>query len=165
MPPAPIALLQMTSGIDPQANADTIVDAIHRARDSGAAMLFTPEMSGLLDRDRTRAAAAIVAEDDDLVLARVRRAAADTGVWVHLGSLALLRSDGRFANRGFVIDATGAIATTSSTCSTSTCPVASGGANRRSMVPATARWRWPPQPGCSVPPSATTCAFPTCTAR
>ena len=103
------ALLQMTAGIDPDANAATLVDAIERSAAGGAAMLFTPEMSGLLDRDRPRAAAAIVAEEDDRVLAAVRDAAARTGLWVGLGSLALRRPDGRLANRGFVIDAAGAI--------------------------------------------------------
>lgn len=103
------ALLQMTSGIDPLANAGTIVAAVADARAGGAAMLFTPEMSGLIDRDRTRAAASIVAEDDDPVLAAVRDAAARHGIWVHLGSLAVRGDDGRFANRGFVIDGAGAI--------------------------------------------------------
>ena len=103
------ALLQMTSGVDPVANLGVLADAIARARGQGAAMLFTPEMSGLLDRDRARAAASIVAEDDDPVLAGVREAAAKAGIWVHLGSLALRRPDGRLANRGFVIDGVGAI--------------------------------------------------------
>lgn len=104
-----VALLQMTSGIDPAANAHTLANAVAEAKSDGAAMLFTPEMSGLVDRDRTRAAASIVAEDADRVLAAVREAAAKAGLWVHLGSLALRRADGRFANRGFVIDDAGAI--------------------------------------------------------
>lgn len=103
------ALLQMTSGIDPAANAATLIDAIEGARAGGAAMLFTPEMSGLLDRDRDRAAGSLVREDEDRVLAAVRDAAARQGIWVHLGSLAVLRDDGRLANRGFVIDDAGAI--------------------------------------------------------
>ena len=41
-----IALLQMTSGIDPAANAETMVAAVAEAAQGGAAMLFTPEMSG-----------------------------------------------------------------------------------------------------------------------
>lgn len=102
------ALLQMTSGVDPVANAAVLSEAIARAGGDGAAMLFTPEMSGLLDRDRARAAASIVAEDDDRVLAAVREAAAKAGVWVHLGSLAV-RAGGRLANRGFVIDGQGGI--------------------------------------------------------
>ena len=56
-----IAVLQMTSGTDPEANAAVLTDAVGRAAEGGAAMLFTPEMSGLLDRDRARAAEHIVA--------------------------------------------------------------------------------------------------------
>ncbi|MEG8045469.1 carbon-nitrogen hydrolase family protein [Sphingomonas aerolata] len=104
-----IALLQMTSGIDPAVNAATLVAAIRSAAGQGAVMLFTPEMSGLIDRDRARAAASIVAEADDPVLARVCAAAAEAGIWVHLGSLAVRRADERFANRGFVIDPSGII--------------------------------------------------------
>jgi predicted amidohydrolase len=104
-----IALLQMTTGIDPAANARALVAAVAEAAAGGAAMLFTPEMSGLLDRDRTRAAASLHDEADDPILAAVRAAAAEHRIWVHLGSLAVLGADGRLANRGFVIDDGGAI--------------------------------------------------------
>jgi len=104
-----IALAQMTSGIDPRVNAKLVSDAVAEARAGGAAMLFTPEMSGLLDRDRARAAQRIVEEADDPTLSAARQAAAQHRLWVHLGSLALRRSDGRLANRGFVIDDQGVI--------------------------------------------------------
>jgi deaminated glutathione amidase len=104
-----IALLQMTSGTDPAANAAILTKAIEDAAVGGAVMLFTPEMSGLLDRDRKRGSANIRSEEDDIVLAAVREAAATHRIWVHLGSLALRRPDGKFANRGFVIDDKGAI--------------------------------------------------------
>lgn len=105
-----IALFQMTSGVDPAANAVLLQDAVRDAAAGGARMLFTPEMSGLLDRDRTRSAAHVVAEADDIVLAAVRDAAAQAGIWVHLGSLALLGDDGvSRVNRGFVIDDQGGI--------------------------------------------------------
>ncbi|MBX9813596.1 MAG: carbon-nitrogen hydrolase family protein [Sphingomonas sp.] len=104
-----LGVLQMTSGIDPAVNARTLETAIAEAAGAGAAMLFTPEMSGLLDQDRARAAEQLRGEADDPVLARVRAAAAARGIWVHLGSLALLGADGRLVNRGFVIDGTGAI--------------------------------------------------------
>jgi deaminated glutathione amidase len=105
-----IAVAQMRTGIDVQANASALVEAIKQAKAGGAAMLFTPEMSGLLDRDRKRASANIVSESDDRVLAAVRDAARAAGVWVALGSLALRRGDGeKLANRSFVIDDTGAI--------------------------------------------------------
>ena len=67
-----IALAQMQSGIDPQANAAVLAESIATAAAGGAAMLFTPEMSGLLDRDRARASTHIMPEEQDFVLARVR---------------------------------------------------------------------------------------------
>lgn len=72
-------------------------------------MLFTPEMSGLLDRNRKRASGLIVSEEKDRVLASVREAAARHGIWVAIGSLAIAREDGRYANRAFVIDDAGLI--------------------------------------------------------
>lgn len=72
-------------------------------------MLFTSEMSGLVDQDRVRSAAVLRSEADDVVLAAVRDAAKRHGIWVHLGSLAVRIEDGRLANRAFVIDDTGAI--------------------------------------------------------
>ena len=104
-----IALYQACTGIDPARNAADLEAAIAEAAAGGAEMLFTPEMSGLLDRDRARSSPHLRTEADDEVLARVREAAAKAGIWVHLGSLALKRDDGRLANRGFVIDAAGAI--------------------------------------------------------
>jgi predicted amidohydrolase len=104
-----IALYQARTGIDPEANARDLVAAVQDAAQGGAAMLFTPEMSGLLDRDRTRAARHLHADAEDPVLAAVREAAARFGLWVHVGSLALRREDGRLANRGFVIDDRGAV--------------------------------------------------------
>ncbi|WP_425543037.1 carbon-nitrogen hydrolase family protein [Alteraurantiacibacter aestuarii] len=102
----------MTSGIDPAENADVIVDAVRQAAAGGAQMLFTPEMCGLIDRDRKRAAASIVPPAENPVLQAVRNAAAQNGMEVALGSLAVEREDGRWANRAFVIDRLGDIAAT-----------------------------------------------------
>ena len=106
-----IALLQAQTGIDPEQNARELGLAVARAAAEGAAMLFTPEMSGLLDRERERAKAHLHAEADDEALAAVCEAAARNNIWVHLGSLALAgeRDDGRLVNRGFVIDGAGMI--------------------------------------------------------
>ena len=109
MSPVRIALYQAQSGIDPASNAEKLVEAVREAAAGGAAMLFTPEMSGMLDRDRERALGKARSEDEDEVLAAVRAAAAKAGVWVHLGSLALKADGGKLANRGFVIDGSGEI--------------------------------------------------------
>jgi predicted amidohydrolase len=72
-------------------------------------MLFTPEMSGLLDRDSARAAKSLRSEDEDEVLAACREAAKQHGIWLHIGSLAVLVDGAKVANRGFVIDREGNI--------------------------------------------------------
>ncbi|MCA1661662.1 MAG: carbon-nitrogen hydrolase family protein [Novosphingobium sp.] len=107
--PTRIALLQMTAGVDPGENAAILGEAIARTAGEGAAMLFTPEMSGLLDRDRKRATAHVVDEAANPVLAAVRGAAARHGVWIALGSLAVARSDGRWANRSLLVGPDGAL--------------------------------------------------------
>jgi len=105
-----IAVLQMTAGIDPAANARAIQDAADEAAAGGTTMLFTPEMSGLLDRDRSRASEHVLAEADNPVLAMVRETAARTSLWIALGSLAVALDNGQWANRSLLIDAQGRIA-------------------------------------------------------
>ena len=102
-----IAVYQARSGIDPSANAAALVDAVGEAAAGGAAMLFTPEMSGLLDSNRDRAAESVSSEGADKVLKAVRQAAKANGIWVQLGSLALRGDRERFVNRAFVIDDAG----------------------------------------------------------
>jgi predicted amidohydrolase len=104
-----IALFQSNTGIDPAANAEALVGAIEEAAKGGATMLFTPEMSGLLDRDFQRASTNLRPEEEDQVLAACRDAAREHGIWLHLGSVAVLVDDGKVANRGFVIDRNGNI--------------------------------------------------------
>ena len=68
-----IALYQAQSGIDPAANAGKLVGAVREAAAGGAAMLFTPEMSGMLDRDRERALGKARSESESgFILARWR---------------------------------------------------------------------------------------------
>lgn len=104
-----IALFQSCTGIDPAANGARLVEKIGEAAAGGATMLFTPEMSGLLDRNSERAASNVRAEEEDQVLAACREAAKAHGIWVHIGSLAILTEGGQLANRAFVIDANGEV--------------------------------------------------------
>ena len=104
-----IALFQSTTGIDPAASLRALETAIGEAADGGAEMLFTPEMSGLLDRDSARASTNLRQEDEDEVLAGCREAARRHRIWLHIGSLAIRVGNGKVANRGFVIDREGQI--------------------------------------------------------
>ncbi len=100
----------MNSGIDPDANLRRLKRAIEDASDRKAQMLFTPEMSGLLDRDRARASVHIVPESQDRLLHEVRNEAHKHGLWVCLGSLAVAGEGGRWVNRSLAIAPDGEIA-------------------------------------------------------
>ncbi len=99
----------MTSGIDPEANCAAIVDALNEAAQGGAAMLFTPEMCSLLDRDRSRSAQHIVDEGANEPLQAIQAACQQNGVWAALGSIAVAGGAGKSANRSMVIDDQGVI--------------------------------------------------------
>jgi predicted amidohydrolase len=104
-----IALVQSNTGVEPAANLGRLREAVEAAAKGGAEMLFTPEMSGLLDRDSARAAGKLRPEDQDEVLAGCREAAREHGIWIHVGSLAVLGEGRKVANRGFVIDREGKV--------------------------------------------------------
>lgn len=109
--PAPLAaLIQMTSGIDPDVNLATIDRAMAEAAAGGAAMAFLPEMSLLLDSDRARSAAHIVREADSQWPGALQTMAEKHGIWLHSGSMPLFTDDGkRRVNRSHVIAADGSI--------------------------------------------------------
>jgi len=104
-----IALFQCSTGIDPEANGRRLVEAVGEAASGGAEMLFTPEMSGLLDRDSARAAGKLRREENDPVLAAAREAARRHQMWLSIGSLAVLGDNGKVANRSYVVDRDGQV--------------------------------------------------------
>ena len=104
-----IAIFQSRTGIDPAANAEALVRAVEESAQGGAQILFTPEMSGLLDRDSERARKSVRPAEEDQVLAACREAARRNAIWLHIGSIAVAADDAKFANRGFVIDSDGEI--------------------------------------------------------
>ena len=104
---AKFAVLQMTSGIDPEANYDTIEEAAHAASANSSDILFTPEMSMLLDRDRKRAAKHVVGEGNSPFLPKLAQLAERSGLHICLGSIAVALPDGRWANRSLVFPPSG----------------------------------------------------------
>ncbi|MEE4350696.1 MAG: carbon-nitrogen hydrolase family protein [Pacificimonas sp.] len=111
--PLRLGLMQMNSGIDPLANAEALESGIAALAAERAQIVFTPEMSGCLDKSRERLMQSVRTEANDPVLARVRAAAERHGVWVQLGSLALRAvgsDEDKLVNRGFLIAPDGSIA-------------------------------------------------------
>ena len=105
-----IAVHQMTSGIEPSRNVVAIDAAIADSARKGAVMYFAPEMSFLVDRDRGRARQHIELESQTTGLVQLCASAARHGIWLHLGSIAVLHENGeKLANRTIVIGADGTI--------------------------------------------------------
>ena len=94
-----IAVLQMCSGIDPDANLAVIEDAARQCAKHGALMLFTPEMSLLLDRDRARARTWIESDAPAAMIERLSVIAAKAHVDIVVGSMPVVAGGGKWANR------------------------------------------------------------------
>ncbi len=99
-----IAVFQMTSGIDPDANYAAIEKAAIEASHGGAEMLFTPEMAPLLDQDRKRAASWIESDAPDKFIARISELSSEIELGIAIGSIPVKSSDGKWANRSLFFD-------------------------------------------------------------
>src|SRR3984957_19872918 len=104
-----IALVQMRSGVHPDANLAAALAAIDEAARAGAAYVLTPEMTNIMEVKRERLFATITDEDHDPTLAALCEAARRHAMFVHAGSLAIKLSADRAANRSFLIDRDGDI--------------------------------------------------------
>lgn len=106
-----VGLVQLTSSDDPVANLPVTLAALAQACDDGAAFVLTPEVTNCVSADRTHQVSVLHHQDDDPTLAALRDFAAQRGVWLSIGSLALKTDDpdGRFANRSFLIGPNGEI--------------------------------------------------------
>jgi predicted amidohydrolase len=102
-------LVQMRSGLSPQANLDTALRLLGEAKSAGADYVLTPEMTNILEVKRERLFAAIAPEESDASLAAFRELARKLGIFVHVGSLAIKLSAEKAANRSFLIDRNGEI--------------------------------------------------------
>ena len=96
-----IAVLQMNSGIDPEVNLDLIERAVEDAAKGGAELIFTPEMSVLLDRKRSRSAEWVESQAVEEAVNRLAKRAIVSGIDIALGSMPVACSSKRWANRSF----------------------------------------------------------------
>ncbi|MEN0087264.1 MAG: carbon-nitrogen hydrolase family protein [Pseudomonadota bacterium] len=97
-----VACLQMRSGTDQMVNADAFEALVRQAAKQGAKYIQSPEMTGMVQRDRSSLMATIRTPGDTPVLQGAERLANELNVTIHVGSTAVLRADGDIANRAFV---------------------------------------------------------------
>lgn len=96
------AAIQMCSGVDPEKNAVEMEKLIREAAANGAIYVQTPEMTGAIQKDRAALRAVLKDENSDIIATTGARLAKELGIYVHVGSTAIARADGKIANRGFL---------------------------------------------------------------
>ncbi|WP_413710376.1 carbon-nitrogen hydrolase family protein [Rhizobium sp. Rhizsp82] len=103
------AAVQMCSGVDPARNAVSMARLVREAAAQGATYVQTPEMTGMLQRDRAAAKAVLRGEADDIIVRTASELAAELGIHMHVGSTAIALDDGKMANRGFLFGPDGKV--------------------------------------------------------
>ncbi len=104
-----VGLIQMRSSRTPADNVDAAAKLIREAKDQGALYVQTPEMTNIMEMKRDVLFEKIGDEDNDASLAAFRALARETGIHIHVGSLAIKLESERAANRGYLIDPAGEI--------------------------------------------------------
>jgi predicted amidohydrolase len=107
-----VAALQMNSGTAPGPNLEALAGLAREAAAQGAAYALSPEVSVVFAESREGLAAVAGPWDDNPAVARCAGIAVETGLFLHLGSLAVALPDGRFANRSVLFRPDGTIAAT-----------------------------------------------------
>ncbi|MHC2359642.1 putative amidohydrolase [Rhizobium leguminosarum] len=103
------AAVQMCSGVDPAKNAAAMARLVREAVAQGATYVQTPEMTGMLQRDRAAARAVLADEAHDIIVKTGSELAVELGIHMHVGSTAIALADGKIANRGFLFGPDGRI--------------------------------------------------------
>jgi predicted amidohydrolase len=107
-----VAALQMNSGMVPETNLDALERLARDAAGQGAQYALSPEVTVLFPENRDHLKSVAGGWEDNPAIARVSGIARDTGLWLHLGSLAVALPDGLFANRSVLFRPDGSIGAT-----------------------------------------------------
>lgn len=105
-----VGLVQLCSGRDVPKNIAAASALIREAAAGGAQYVQTPEMTNIMELERERLLAVLRPEADDPGVTQFRFLARELGIWLHVGSLALLGESEKPVNRSLLISPAGAIA-------------------------------------------------------
>jgi predicted amidohydrolase len=103
------AMVQMRTGLLPGPSLEQATRLIREAAAAGADYVLTPEVSNMMQLNRTALFEHLAAEQDDPSLKAFRALAAELGIYLHVGSLAVLATPERAANRSFLIGPDGGV--------------------------------------------------------
>ncbi|KIZ35407.1 MULTISPECIES: carbon-nitrogen hydrolase family protein [Rhodopseudomonas] len=103
------AMVQLRTGLSPESSLDQATQLIREAAAAGADYVLTPEVSNMMQENRKALFGLLAAEADDKSLKAYRELARELKIHLHIGSLALLATPDRAANRSFLLDPDGQI--------------------------------------------------------
>ncbi|MTJ83383.1 MAG: carbon-nitrogen hydrolase family protein [Telmatospirillum sp.] len=102
-----VACIQVNATNDLESNIRTAAGLVCDARAAGAQMAFLPENVAMMEFGGRNIVAKAMPEAEHKGLAAFRELAAETRLWLHCGSLAVLLEDGSVANRTYFLDPRG----------------------------------------------------------
>jgi predicted amidohydrolase len=101
--------VQLRCGDNVLENVRVASDLIRAARKDGVQFIATPENTGLMAADGGAKLEKTVAEKDDQALPQFCALAEELGIWLLIGSLAIKVSEGKTANRSYLIGPNGRV--------------------------------------------------------
>ena len=107
-----LACIQVNAGNEIAPNIEAASALIQSAVKDGAQVVSLPECVALLEPDRIALFDKSFEQAGHPALAAFCDLAAKLGIWLHVGSLAVLCGEGRIANRTFLIDPRGSVSAT-----------------------------------------------------
>jgi predicted amidohydrolase len=103
------AMVQMRTGLLPGPSLEQGTELIRKAASQGADYVQTPEVSNMMQLNRTALFEHLAAEEDDVSLKAYRALAAELKIHLHIGSLALRATPEKAVNRSFLIGPDGVV--------------------------------------------------------
>ncbi|WP_159586523.1 carbon-nitrogen hydrolase family protein [Chelativorans xinjiangense] len=107
-----VAALQMRSGMEVEGNVAAFEALVREAAGKGAVYVQSPEMTGILVRDRQTLFERIRPAEENPLVRRARALARELSLFLHVGSTAIPLDGGKVANRAFLFGPDGALIAT-----------------------------------------------------
>ncbi len=89
----------MCSGANQDRNIEDLREFVSEAASLGAEYVQTPEMTGLVQKSKKALFSQVQRDENNPVFAAASELAGELGIWLHIGSTAILLDENRAANR------------------------------------------------------------------
>lgn len=104
-----VAAIQMRSGLDVAENISAAGALIRASAADGAQWVCTPEMTHLLEKNAENLRCDVRAMEDDAGVSAFSALAAELSIYLLIGSIAVLNTDGKIANRSLLFAPNGGL--------------------------------------------------------